>query len=132
MRRFQNDRTGYQVLMGASHRQGLLALNHRRAPLNDLMCRVRRAITHAIDRGGVHPQRVDGRGAGHRQPFSARPDAGYLHLASLPLTTRMRRLSCSRAPKGHAACACRWRCRAPTPHGRPVIALGPARVGIMG
>ena len=79
VRRFQNER-GYQVLIGASTGKGLLALNHRHAPLNDV--RVRRAITHAIDRQGFIRNVLDGRGMAIGSHFSP-ADAGYLHLASM-------------------------------------------------
>ena len=79
MRRFQND-TRYQVLIGASGGKGMLALNNRRAPLNDV--RVRRAITHAIDREGFIRQVLDGRGTAIGSHF-APTDAGYLHLDSV-------------------------------------------------
>ncbi|MBP6753333.1 MAG: ABC transporter substrate-binding protein, partial [Alicycliphilus sp.] len=79
VRRFQ-DETGYQVLIGASTGKGLLALNQRRAPLNDV--RVRRAITHAIDREGFIRSVLDGRGVAIGSHFSP-ADAGYLHLANM-------------------------------------------------
>ena len=79
LRRFQND-TRYQVLIGASGGKGMLALNNRRAPLNDV--RVRRAITHAIDREGFIRNVLDGRGTAIGSHF-APTDAGYLHLDSL-------------------------------------------------
>lgn len=79
VRRFQDD-TRYQVLIGTSSGKGMLALNHRRAPLNDL--RVRRAITHAIDREGFIRAVLDGRGAAIGSHFSP-TDPGYLHLESM-------------------------------------------------
>ncbi|WP_404300612.1 ABC transporter substrate-binding protein [Alicycliphilus denitrificans] len=79
LRRFQ-DYSHYQVLIGASTGKGMLALNQRRAPLNDV--RVRRAITHAIDREGFIRTVLDGRGVAIGSHFSP-ADAGYLHLASM-------------------------------------------------
>ncbi len=79
VRRFQDD-TRYQVLIGTSGGKGMLALNHRRAPLNDL--RVRRAITHAIDREGFIRAVLDGRGSAIGSHFSP-TDAGYLHLENM-------------------------------------------------
>lgn len=38
----------FQVLVGSTEGEAVLAINHRKAPLNDL--RVRQAISHAIDR----------------------------------------------------------------------------------
>ena len=70
----------YQLLLGSSSGKGLLALNHRRTPLGDV--RVRRAITHAIDRDGFIRRILEGRGTVIGSHFSP-SDAGYLHLASL-------------------------------------------------
>ena len=70
----------YQLLLGSSSGKGMLALNHRRAPLGDV--RVRRAITHAIDREGFIRTALDGRGVVIGSHFSP-IDAGYVHLASL-------------------------------------------------
>ncbi|MFT3812653.1 MAG: ABC transporter substrate-binding protein [Acidovorax sp.] len=79
VRRLQDD-TRYQVLIGTSGGKGMLALNHRRAPLNNM--RVRRAITHAIDREGFIRTVLDGRGAAIGSHFSP-TDPGYLHLESM-------------------------------------------------
>ncbi|AVP56893.1 ABC transporter substrate-binding protein [Pulveribacter suum] len=79
VRRFRDD-TRYQVLIGSSSGKGMLALNHRRAPLGDV--RVRRAITHAIDREGFIRQALDGHGRAIGSHF-APTDAGYLNLQSL-------------------------------------------------
>ena len=79
VRRFQ-DNSHYQVLIGASGGKGMLALNHRSKPLDDV--RVRRAITHAIDREGFIRTALDGRGVVIGSHFSP-TDAGYVHLASL-------------------------------------------------
>ena len=70
----------YQLLLGSSSGKGMLALNHRRAPLGDV--RVRRAITHAIDREGFIRQVLQGRGTVIGSHFGP-SDAGYLHLAGL-------------------------------------------------
>ena len=70
----------YQLLLGSSSGKGLLALNHRRAPLGDV--RVRRAITHAIDREGFIRHVLQGRGTVIGSHFGP-SDAGYLHLAGL-------------------------------------------------
>jgi peptide/nickel transport system substrate-binding protein len=77
--RFQADKA-YQVLIGASSGKGMLALNNRRKPLDDV--RVRRAITHAIDRERFIQQVLDGRGKAIGSHFSP-TDAGYVHLAGL-------------------------------------------------
>ncbi|MGP1629056.1 MAG: ABC transporter substrate-binding protein [Giesbergeria sp.] len=76
---FQAD-GAFQVLIGASGGKGTLALNHRRKPLDDV--RVRRAITHAIDREGFIRDVLDGRGKAIGSHFSP-TDAGYVHLAGL-------------------------------------------------
>ena len=68
----------YQLLLGTSSSKGLLALNHRRAPLADL--RVRRAITHAIDREAFIRTVFEGRGTVIGSHFSP-SDPGYLHHA---------------------------------------------------
>lgn len=70
----------YQVLIGASSGKTLLALNHRRAPLGDV--RVRRAITHAIDRESFVHTALGGRGQAIGSHFSP-SDAGYVHLAGV-------------------------------------------------
>lgn len=70
----------YQLLIGSSSGKGLLAFNHRRAPLNDV--RVRRAITHAIDREGFIHSVLHGRASAIGSHFSP-SDPGYVHLTSL-------------------------------------------------
>ncbi len=70
----------YQLLLGSSTGKGMLALNHRRAPLGDV--RVRRAITHAIDRDAFIHRVIEGRGTAIGSHFSP-SDAGYLHLVGL-------------------------------------------------
>ena len=79
VRRFQDDMR-YQVLLGDSSGKGMLALNHRRAPLGDV--RVRRAITHAIDRASFIQRALDGHGAPIGSHF-APTASGFLHLDSL-------------------------------------------------
>ena len=78
VQRFQND-NGFQILQGSSGGKGMLTLNHRSAPLGDV--RVRRAITHAIDREAFIRQALGGRGSAIGSHF-APTDAGYLHLES--------------------------------------------------
>lgn len=70
----------YQVLIGASSGKTLLALNHRHAALGDV--RVRRAISHAIDRESFIRAALDGRGQAIGSHFSP-SDAGYVHLADV-------------------------------------------------
>lgn len=70
----------YQLLMGSSSGKGMLAFNHRRAPLNDV--RVRRAITHAIDREAFIRSVLYGRASAIGSHFSP-SDPGYVHLTSL-------------------------------------------------
>lgn len=76
---FQAD-SAYQVLIGASSGKGMLALNNRRKPLDDV--RVRRAIAHAIDRERFIQEVLDGRGKAIGSHFSP-TDPGYVHLAGL-------------------------------------------------
>lgn len=70
----------YEVLIGNSASKGLLALNNRRAPLNDV--RVRQAIMHAIDREGFIRHALDGRGRAIGSHF-APTDPGYLNLTGM-------------------------------------------------
>lgn len=74
---FQNNNR-YQIVIGSSNGKGMLALNHRRKPLNDV--RVRRAITHAIDRQAFIQRMLDGRGKVIGSHFSP-SEPGYVHLA---------------------------------------------------
>ena len=76
---FQSN-SAYQVLIGASSAKGMLAINNRRKPLDDV--RVRRAITHAIDRERFIHDVLDGRGKVIGSHFSP-TDPGYVHLAGL-------------------------------------------------
>lgn len=70
----------YEVLIGTSSSKGLLALNNRRQPLDDV--RVRRAITHAIDRESFIRQALDGRGHAIGSHF-APTDPGYINLTGM-------------------------------------------------
>ncbi len=77
--RFLGD-SRYQLLVGSSASKGMLALNQRRKPLDDV--RVRRAITHAIDREAFIRKVLDGRGKPIGSHFSP-TDQGYVHLAGM-------------------------------------------------
>lgn len=68
----------YQVLSGPSNGKTMLAINHRRPPLNDV--RVRQAITHAIDREAFIQQVLAGQGQSIGSHFSP-TDTGYVHLS---------------------------------------------------
>ncbi len=70
----------YQVMVGSSNGKGMLAINNRRKPLNDV--RVRRAITHAIDRETFIKRMLGGRGKAIGSHFSP-TEAGYVHLTSV-------------------------------------------------
>ena len=59
MRRLSSDKS-FQVLVGLTRTKTILAMNHKRQPLNDV--RVRRAIHAAIDRHAVVDSSVDGLG----------------------------------------------------------------------
>lgn len=72
--------SAYQVLLGSSSGKGMLAINNRKKPLDDV--RVRRAITHAIDRERFIQEVLNGRGKAIGSHFSP-TDAGYIHLAGL-------------------------------------------------
>lgn len=72
--------SAYQLLVGSSGGKGMLALNHRNPVLGDV--RVRRAITHAIDREAFIRTVLEGRGKVIGSHFSP-TDAGYVHLAGL-------------------------------------------------
>lgn len=128
LRHFQ-DNARYQVLIGSSSGKGMLALNHRRAPLGDV--RVRRAITHAIDRAGFIRQALDGHGVAIGSHF-APTDPGYLHLDSLYPYDPQR----ARALLREAGVATPLRLELalpPVPYaqaGGPIVAQDLARVGI--
>lgn len=74
------DNNRYRVMIGASNGKGMLAINNRRKPLNDV--RVRRAITHAIDREAFIQKMLDGRGRAIGSHFSP-TEPGYVHLAGM-------------------------------------------------
>ena len=76
---FQADKN-YQVMVGSSNGKGLLAINNKRKPLDDV--RVRRAITHAIDREAFIKRMLDGRGKAIGSHFSP-TEAGYVHLTGM-------------------------------------------------
>lgn len=127
--RFQGD-SRYQVLIGSSASKGLLALNQRRAPLGDV--RVRRAITHAIDREAFIRKVLDGRGrviGSHFSPI----DQGYLHLAGMyPYDPERARTLLREA--GVAQPLRLTLTLPPTPYARmggPVVAADLAKVGII-
>lgn len=129
VQRFQ-DHNHYQLLTGSSSGKGMLALNQRRAPLNDV--RVRRAITHAIDREAFIRNVLGGRGVVIGSHFSP-ADAGYVHLASMypydPERARALLSSAGVRTPLHLALALP---PAPYAHeGGPVIARDLARVGIV-
>jgi peptide/nickel transport system substrate-binding protein len=76
---FQADKN-YQVMVGSSNGKGLLAINNKREPLNDV--RVRRAITHAIDREAFIKRMLNGRGKAIGSHFSP-TEPGYVNLAGM-------------------------------------------------
>lgn len=77
VRHFQGD-SRYHVLVGTSGGKGMLAFNQRHKPLDDV--RVRRAITHAIDREAFIHNVLEGRGRAIGSHFT-RTEPGYVHLA---------------------------------------------------
>lgn len=70
----------YQMLLGTTSGKGLLALNHRHPLLGD--ARVRKALTHAIDRQAFISQVLQGKGTVIGSHF-APSDPGFLNLANL-------------------------------------------------
>jgi peptide/nickel transport system substrate-binding protein len=76
LKQFQND-ARFKVELGSTAGKGILAINNKRKPLDDV--RVRRALSHAIDRKAF----IDGAQEGLGQPIGshfAPTDAGYLDL----------------------------------------------------
>jgi peptide/nickel transport system substrate-binding protein len=74
---FQGDTRRFTVEIGSTAGKGILAINNRKAPLNDV--RVRRALAHAIDRKAF----IDGAQEGLGKPIGshfAPTDLGYLDL----------------------------------------------------
>ena len=119
----------YQVLIGASSGKGMLALNHRHKPLDDV--RVRRAISHAIDRETFIREVLDGRGKAIGSHFSP-TDAGYVHLAGMyPYDPARARVLLKEA--GVTLPLKMTLTLPPTPYARaggPVVAADLAKVGI--
>ncbi len=76
---FQGDKR-FTVEIGSTAGKGILAMNNKKAPLNDV--RVRRAISHAIDRKAF----IDGVLEGLAKPIgshAAPTDVGYVDLTGL-------------------------------------------------
>ncbi len=70
----------YEVLAGSSSGKGMMAINHRRAPLGDV--RVRRALTHAIDREAFIREVLHGRGRAIGSHFVP-TDPAYVSLTAV-------------------------------------------------
>ncbi|WP_368643482.1 ABC transporter substrate-binding protein [Castellaniella ginsengisoli] len=77
--RFEASRE-YEVLSGSSSGKGMVAINHRRAPLNDV--RIRRALTHAIDREAFIREVLHGRGRAIGSHFVP-TDPNYVNLTAV-------------------------------------------------
>jgi peptide/nickel transport system substrate-binding protein len=76
IKQFQGD-ARFAVEVGSTSGKGILSVNNKKAPFNDV--RVRRALTHAIDRQAF----IDGAQEGLGKPIGshfAPTDAGYLDL----------------------------------------------------
>ncbi len=76
---FEND-PRFQVVIGDTQAEVMLSVNHRRAPFDDV--RVRRALTHAIDRQAV----IDGSVAGYGTPIGSHfppSDPDYVDLTGM-------------------------------------------------
>ena len=125
---FQGD-SRYQVLVGSSTGKGMVAINHRRTPLNDV--RVRRAISHAIDREAFIRKVLQGRARAIGSHF-APTDPGYVHLAGVyPYSPERARGLLKEA--GVALPLRQTLTLPPTPYAReggPLIAADLAKVGI--
>jgi len=79
LKQFQADRR-FVVQVGATSGKGLLAINNRRKPFDDV--RVRRALSHAVDRKAF----IDGAQAGLGTPIGSHfspLDLGYLDLTKV-------------------------------------------------
>jgi peptide/nickel transport system substrate-binding protein len=79
LKQFEADKR-FQVLVGSSRSKTILAINHKRKPLDDV--RVRRAIAMAIDRKAV----IDGAADGYGVPigsFYATGAPGYIDLTAV-------------------------------------------------
>lgn len=74
------DSRHYEVLVGSSSGKGMVAINNRRAPLDDV--RVRRAIIHAIDREGFIREVLHQRAQAIGSHF-APTDPDYINLTGL-------------------------------------------------
>ena len=79
LKQFQGDKR-FTVEIGSTAGKGIVAINNRRKPLDDV--RVRRAITHAIDRQAF----IDGAQEGLGRPIGshfAPTDLGYVDLTKI-------------------------------------------------
>ncbi|MCU0968938.1 MAG: ABC transporter substrate-binding protein [Rubrivivax sp.] len=79
LKQFQSDRR-FTVEIGSTAGKGLLAINNRRKPFDDV--RVRRAISHAVDRQAF----IDGAQEGLGKPIGSHfvpTDIGYLDLTKV-------------------------------------------------
>jgi len=79
LKQFQGD-PRFTVVVGSTAGKGIVAINNRKAPFNDV--RVRRAISHAIDRQAF----IDGAQEGLGRPIGshfAPTDLGYLDLTKV-------------------------------------------------
>ena len=78
LKQFQGDKR-FTVEVGSTSGKGIVAINNRKAPLNDV--RVRRAIAHAIDRKAFIDGAQEGLGRAIGSHF-APTDLGYLDLSN--------------------------------------------------
>lgn len=120
----------YQVLHGSSTGKGLLAFNHRLPLLQDV--RVRRAISHAIDRERFITEVLVSQGTAIGSHMSPQ-EPGYIHLANTyPFDPELARQLLRQAGLGQQAITLRLAVP-PAPYavqGAPLIVHDLAQVGI--
>lgn len=119
----------YEILVGSSSGKGMVAINHRHKPLDDL--RVRQAITHAIDREAFIREALHGRGRTIGSHFVP-TDPDYINLTAMYPYDPSRARSLLRKAGVHTPLSLDL-ALPPTPYaiaGGPVVARYLAAIGI--